>query len=214
LFLTLVRSVPREPRDVCFATYTANERRDDGNLGCQVRGREPLVLTLSYQFIPRSSPLARFTAAYGQAAPGVSGVELVGPGDRKTSLPLSAHRTFLVAFSPTARGVVRLRLLFANGASFTHAFALPLTDREAGSWPRLRRRGAMFDGEIGENITTRSYRQIIRQFGPPLHSFIERKRTLCTYYDIVGYENGWTFCFRGQAMVGAAGNQPAPAGVH
>jgi len=35
---------------------------------------------------------------------------------------------------------------------------------------------------------------------------------LCTYYDIVGYQHGWTFCFRGQAMVAAAGNQPPPAG--
>jgi hypothetical protein len=31
----------------------------------------------------------------------------------------------------------------------------------------------------------------------------------CIYYDIVGYEHGWTFCFHGQAIVRAAGNQPA-----
>jgi hypothetical protein len=213
LFVTLVHDVPREPRDVCFGTYTANESPEDGDLGCQVRGPEPLVLTLSYQFIPRSSPVARFTAVYGQAAPGVREVDLVGPGDGETSLPLSTHRMFLVAFSPTARGTVRLRLLSANGGSFTHAFSLPLTDREAGAWPRLRRRGAVFNYEIGENISSESYRQIVQRFGPPLSSYTKRNRTLCTYYDIVGDENGWTFCFKGQAMVGAAGNQPAPPGV-
>jgi hypothetical protein len=54
--------------------------------------------------------------------------------------------------------------------------------------------------------------QIIRQFGPPLRSFAKRNHTHCLYYDIVGYQHGWTFCFRGQAM--AAGDQPAPPGVH
>ncbi|HET7049812.1 MAG TPA: hypothetical protein VFI54_16240 [Solirubrobacteraceae bacterium] len=214
LFVTLVRGVPREPRDVCFGTYTANESPEDGDVGCQVRGREPFVLTLSYQFIRRSIPVARFSAMYGQAAPGVRQVELIGPGDRETSLPLSAQRMFLVAFSPTARGAVELRLVFAHRGSSSHAFSLPLTSREAGSWPRLRRRGAVFDYEIGENIVTKSYRQIVRRFGPPLSSFTKRNHTLCTYYDIVGYQNGWTFCFKGQAMVGAAGNQPAPPGVH
>ena len=214
LFVTLVRGVPREPRDVCFGTYAANESPEDGDVGCEVRGREPVVLTLSYQFIPLSSPLAKFTAVYGQAATGIRSVELIGPGDRVTSLPLSAHRMFLVAFSPTARGVVRLRLLFADGMSFTHAFSLALTDRDMGSWPRVRRRGAVFNYGIGENIVTKSYRQIIRQFGAPLRSFTKPNGTRCIYYDIVGYENGWTFCFKGQAMVGAAGNQPPPAGVH
>jgi hypothetical protein len=214
LFVTLVRGVPREPRDVCFATYTANESSEDGDVGCQVRGREPLVLTLSHEFIPLSAPVAKFTAVYGQVATGIRSVELIDPGDRVTSLPLSAHRMFLVAFSPTARGAFRLRLRFADGMSFTHAFLLPLTDREVGSWPRVRRRGAVFNYGIGENIVTESYRQILRRFGPPLRSFAKPKGARCIYYDIVGYENGWTFCFNGQAMVSAAGNQPPPAGVH
>lgn len=214
LFVTLVRGVPRERRDVCFGTYTANESPEDGDVGCQVRGREPVVLTVSYQYIPRSSPLARFTAVYGQVAPDVRAAELIGPGNRQTSLPLSVHRMFLVAFSPTARGAMQLRLLLASGASFSHGFSLPVTDREAGSWPRLRRRGAVFDSEIGESIVTKSYRQIIRRFGPPLRSFTKRNGTLCIYYDIVGEQNGWTFCFKGQAMTGAAGNQTAPPGVH
>ena len=212
--MTLVRGVAREPRDVCFGTYIANESPEDGDVGCQVRGREPLVLTLSGQFIPRSTPVAKFTAVYGQAATGIRGVKLIDPGDRETSLPLSLDRMFLVAFSPTARGAFRLRLLFADGTSFTHAFSLPVTDHDTGSWPRVRRRGAMFNYGIGENIVTESYRQIIRQFGLPLRSFRKPKGARCIYYDVVGYENGWTFCFKGQAMVSAAGNQPPHAGVH
>ena len=214
LLVTLVRGVPRERRDVCFGTYTANESPEDGDLGCQVRGREPVVLTVSYQYIPRSSPLARFTAVYGQVAPDVRAAELIGPGDRHTSLPLSVHRMFLVAFSPTARGAMQLRLLLANGTSFSHGLSLPVTDREAGSWPRLRRRGAVFDYEIGENIVTKSYRQIIRRYGPPLRSVTKRDGTRCIYYDIVGEPHGWMFCFKGQAMIGAAGNQAPPPGVH
>src|SRR6476646_1976345 len=42
LFVALVRGVPRALRDVCFATYTANESPEDGDVGCQVRGRGPL----------------------------------------------------------------------------------------------------------------------------------------------------------------------------
>jgi len=214
LVVTLVRGVAREPRDVCFGTYITNESPEDGDVNCQVRGGEPVVLTLSSQFIPGSVPPTKFTIVYGQAATGVKRVELIDPGGRVTSLPLSAHRIFLVAFSPAARGVVRLRLLFAGGMSFMHAFSLPLIDREAGAWPRVRRRGAVFNYGIGENIVTDSYRQFIRQLGPPLRGFTKPNGVRCIYYDVVGYENGWTFCFQGQAMVGAAGNQAPPAGVH
>lgn len=151
LIVTLVRAVPREPRDVCFGTYTTNENPEDGDVGCQVRGREPLVLTLASQWIPRSSPTHRFTAVYGQAKPGIRQVELMG---------------------------------------------------------------AVFDYEVGENIITKTYRQIIRRFGPPLRGFTKRQPTRCAYYDMVGYQDGWTFCFQGQRIIGAAGNQPAPPGVH
>jgi len=209
-----VPGVPREPRDVCFGSYIANESPEDGDVACQVRGREPLVLTVTDQYIPRSRPAVTFTAVHGLAATDVRQIELIGPGNRETSLPLSAHRMFLAAFAPTARGTVQLRLLLANGESFSHGLSLPLTDREAGPWPRLRRRGAVFDYEIGENIVSKSYRQIIRRFGPPLRSVTKPNQTLCVYYDTVGYQHGWSFCFRGQRIVSAAGNQPAPPGVH
>ena len=60
LFVTLGRIVRREPRDVCFDTFTANESPEDGDIGCQVRGPEPLVLTLGDQFIPGLLPVENF----------------------------------------------------------------------------------------------------------------------------------------------------------
>lgn len=214
VLVTLGHAVAREPRDVCFGTYTANENPEDGDVSCQIRGPAPFVLTLGDGFIPYSSPVLRFTTVWGQVSSDVERVALIGPGPTRVWLPLSADRMFLIAFSPSARGSVRLVARLASGTAFTHAFTLPLTHREAGPWPRLRRRGAVSNDGIGENIVTRSYRQIRRQFGPPLGAFGRPHGVRCIYYDIVGYEHGWTFCFHGQAMVGAAGNQPAPTGVH
>jgi hypothetical protein len=213
LFVTLGHAVAREPRDVCFGTYVANESPEDGDLFCQIRGSEPLVLTLGYGFIPYSEPVLRFTTVWGQVNSDVDRVELIGPG-ATLRLPLSADRMFMAAFSPSARGAVRLVAQLADGSSFTHAFTLPLTPGEAGVWPRLRRRGAVFNAGIGENIVTKSYRQIIREFGPPLSTFSRSRGVRCLYYDVVGYEHGWTFCFHRQTMVGAAGNQAPPPGVH
>jgi hypothetical protein len=124
------------------------------------------------------------------------------------------HRLFLAAFSSSATGVYTLCAYLADGSTFSHAFTLPLGHREAGPWPGLRRRGALFNEGIGENIVTRSYNQIIRRFGPPLEAFTKPGGVHCIYYDVIGYETGWTFCFHGQGMVGAAGNQRAPAGAH
>jgi hypothetical protein len=213
VFVTLGRTVPREPNDVCFGTYVANENPEEDDVSCQVRGRDPLILTLGHGYLPNSPPVSRFTTIWGQVNGNVDRVRLIGPGATDTSLPLSAHRMFLVAFSPTARGTLRLLARLADGTSFTHAFTLPLTDREAGAWPRVRRRGAVFNYGIGENIVTRSYRQILKQFGPPLKTFIEPAGVRCIYYDLVGYNSGWRFCFKGQAMFGATGNQAPPAGI-
>jgi hypothetical protein len=211
--VTLGRAVAREPRDVCFGTYVTNESPEEGDVGCQVRGSEPLLLAFGDADIPHSSPLARFTTAWGQAAPDVDRVELIGPGATRTQLRLSTHRMFLVAFAPLARGAFRLVLDRAHRPPFTHSFTLPLGPGGVGAWPQVRRRGAVFNYGIGENIVSESYRQIIKQFGPPLRTFTRPHGIRCIYYDVVGYENGWGFCFRGQSMVGADGNQPPPAGA-
>lgn len=208
VFVTLARTVAREPNDACFGTYLANENPEEDDVSCQVRGTGPLLLTLEHRRIP--TPL---TTIFGQVNGNVDRVSLVGPGETDTSLPLSAHRMFLVAFSHTARGAFRLLLRLIDGRSFTHAFTLPLTDREAGAWPGLRRRGAVFNYGIGEEILRLSYRQILEQFGPPLKTFVEPPGVRCVYYDVVGHKNGWRFCFKGQAMVRATGEYPPPAGV-
>jgi hypothetical protein len=171
------------------------------------------TVALGYGFIPGSSPTSSFVTLYGQLNRQVTRLELTGPGLRLL-LPRSAHRLFLAAFSPSARGVFALRAYLADGSTFSHAFTLPLTRREAGPWPGRRRRGALFNEGIGENIVTQSYNQIISRFGPPLKTFNKPGGVRCIYYDIIGYHTGWTFCFRGQGMVGAAANQRPPAGAH
>ena len=126
LFVALVHTASREPRDICFGTYAGSQSPMDGDVGCQVRAAAPLVLVLGENFIPGSSPVQRFITVYGQAERPVARVELVRPGARQVSLPLSAHRLFLAAFAPAARGIVQLRARLADGATFSHAFSLPL----------------------------------------------------------------------------------------
>ena len=212
LFVTLGRFVRREPRDVCFGTYAANESPADGDVGCQLRGSEPLVLTLGEQYIPGSRRVESFPVLYGQAGAGVATVELIGPDGARRTLPLSAHRVFLVAFSRAAHGAFRLSLDLADGGTLQHSFELPVHPGALGAWPRLRRRGAIFNYGIGENIVSKPLNQIIKQFGPPLRSYPRPHGVRCIYYDVVGYDTGWTFCFKGQAMTAAAGNQVAAGG--
>jgi hypothetical protein len=86
-----------------------------------------------------------------------------------------------------------------------------------GSAPRTatdRRPGAVFNGEVGENIVSQSYRQIVNRFGTPLKTFAGTGGELCAYYDVVGSATGWVFCFKHGAMVSADGSQTPPAGVH
>jgi hypothetical protein len=213
LLLALVHAVRREPRDICFGTYTRNQAPMNGDVGCQVAGKAPLALALGDSYIPRSVPLARFVAIYGQADRDVARLELLGPGSRQRSLPLSAHRLFLAAFSPSARGTVQLRAQLTDGTAFSHTFRLPVTKTESGPWPRTRRHGAVFDYEVGENITTESYRTVRRRFGSPLRTLPKPGNVRCVYYDVVGYTTGWVFCFRGEKMLSASGDQTPPPGA-
>lgn len=214
LFVALVSTTSRAPRDVCFGTYAGSQAPMDGDVGCQLRGDAPLTLVLGGDSIPGSGRAGPFITVYGQAAGDVARVELIGPGARRVSLPLSAHRLFLASFAPSAHGTVQLRAQLGGGATFSHAFRLPLARYESGPWPRVRRRGAVFDYEIGENITTEPYRTIRQRFGPPLETFDKPDTVRCVYYDVIGYATGWVLCFRGQRMVSAAGNQNAPKNVH
>lgn len=114
LYLTLGRSVRREPRDVCFGSYAGNESPEDGDASCQVRGGQPLILTLSEHAIPYSWPVRRFAAVWGQVGVDVARVLLIGPGGARAVLPLSAHRMFLIAFAPSARGPYQLVIRRTN----------------------------------------------------------------------------------------------------
>ena len=213
VFVTLGRPVPREPRIVCLGTYAGNQTPADGDVGCQVRGREPLVLTLQYDFVP--GKLSDFAVRHRLRPGKRTGHAPAADRSRATAIAAAlGTRLFLATFSSSATGVFTLRAYLADGSTFTHPFTLPLSRREAGSWPGFRRRGALFNEGIGENIVNESYDQIIRRFGPPLTTSTNPGGVRCIYYDVIGYETGWTFCFHGQGMVGAAGNQRPPASGH
>jgi hypothetical protein len=214
LFATLIRAVKREPGDVCFGVYASNESPEDGDVGCQVRGHDPLVSRVGEVPIPGRVRAVLTTYLLGQAPSDVTRVQLIGPSGTQ-ALPLSTHRMFLARFASATRGTVRLVAEFSDGRRFARAFNLPISGLHAdGRSRRYRRPGAVFNGEVGENIVSQSYRQLVNRFGNPLRTFAGRSAELCAYYDVVGYSTGWVFCFKHGAIVSAAGSQTPPAGVH
>jgi hypothetical protein len=207
---TLVTPVAREPDDVCFDVYAASEDPVDGDVLCSVRGQGRLVGVIGESNIPGVGPLSYVV---GQAPPGVIRVELLGlDGSRK--LRLSAAHMFLATFAQAARGRVELRATLSDGRNLTNAFTLPLSSAELQAFSgRYRRPGAVFNGEIDENIVGTPYREIVKRFGQPLATLSNSHGTRCVYYDVVGYDTGWSFCFKHGTMTTASGNQIPPPGV-
>jgi hypothetical protein len=118
-----------------------------------------------------------------------------------------------VLYAHGVRGSVRVIAYRRQGGSFTRTFSLPLSWRinRRPSHPH-RRRGAVFDDEIGENILQRSYTTIVRDFGPPAAVHREHGGR-CAYYQVVGRGTiGWRFCFADTGrMISASGNQHLPS---
>jgi hypothetical protein len=107
------------------------------------------------------------TVVAGIAPPDIARIAISGPGGHWKP-PLSAHRAFLVLYAHGVRGSVRVIAYRRQGGSFTRTFSLPLSRRiNRGPSHPHRRRGPVFDDEIGENILLRSYTTIVRDFGPP-----------------------------------------------
>jgi hypothetical protein len=208
---TLVNPVAREPDDVCFGVYAASQDPVDGDVLCSVRGHGRLVGVIGESSI---SGAGRLSYLVGQAPPGVIRVELLGAnGSRK--LRLSAAHMFLATFAQRARGRVEVRATLSDGRNLTNAFTLPLSSAQIQIFSdRYRRPGAVFNGEIDENILGTPYREIVKRFGQPLVTLSNRHGKRCVYYDVVGYNNGWSFCFKHGTMTAADGNQTPPPGVN
>lgn len=207
LLATLLRPVAREPDDVCFGVYAAREA-GDGDVQCSVRGPDRLA-----DVIGKSPGAGSLTYLVGQAPPGIVGLELLGPNGSH-ELRLSAAHMFLATFAQAARGRVELRATLANGRTLTSAFTLPVSSAQMQAFSdRNRRPGAVFN-DIGENILGTLYREIVKRFGPPLATLSNSHGQRCVYYDVVGYDNGWSFCFKHGTMTAANGNQTPPPGVH
>ena len=208
---TLVSPVAREPDDVCFDIYGASEDPVEDDVLCSVRGHGRLVDVIGESSIPGAGPLSY---VLGQVPPGVSRVELVGL-DGSRELRLSAAHMFLATFTREARGRVELRARLADGRTLTDTFTLPLSTAQMQTFSdRYRRPGAVFNGEIDENIVGSPYPRVVKRYGQPLATVSNSRGEHCVYYDIVGYDTGWSFCFKHARMTAASGNQSPPPGVN
>ena len=199
---------PGRPRDVCVATGLVDEDPAEADTWCDVS--VPGSAT-SFVELARIRGRSKQSPALisGVAPPEVRAVYLQGPGATRR-LPLSAHRAFLAVYAPSARGRVRIVSKLRRGRA-VRRFELPLSPRHSLPQHRHRRRGALFNDEIGKDVMLLSYRQLIRRYGPP--AVLRRERGLrCAYYELVGFANdGWRFCFtREGRMDSAHGNTPPP----
>ncbi len=210
---TLVTPIAREPDDVCFDVYAASEDPTAGDVLCSVRGQGRLVGLIGESSVPGARPWRQLSYVVGQAPAGVVRVELLAlNGSRE--LRLSAAHMFLATFAPAARGRVELRATLSDGQTLTDAFMLPLSSTQTQAFSdRYRRPGAVFNNEVGENIIGTRYREIVKRFGQPLATLSNSHGMRCVYYDVVGFDNGWSFCFKHGTMTAAGGNQVPPPGV-
>ncbi|MDQ1727649.1 MAG: hypothetical protein QOK14_1694 [Frankiaceae bacterium] len=206
-----MRPPPGRPRDTCVTVGLAAQDLAEADTTCDVSA--PGAGAVSFLDVPGIPD--RFgrppTLISGVAPPDVRAVRVEGLGGTHT-LPLSAHRAFVAVYAPGARGTVRLVSQVGNRER-VRSFKLPAPLRVyASAHHEHRRRGAVFNDEVGEPITQLSYRQVVHKFGPP--AVLRREHGLrCAYYEVVGYANdGWQFCFRRDGrMDGAMGNTPPPA---
>jgi hypothetical protein len=197
-FAGLVTPPRGRARDVCVSTGLV-VRQLDANVRCDVAVPGAATSFVEVPGIPDrygASP----TVISGVAPPAVRAVRLEGPGGSFT-LPLSAHREFLAVYAAGLRGRFRVVSLRADGRQ-VRSVRLPVPLRVYLRPHHLHRRsGAVFNDEIGENIVTLNYRQIVRRFGPPA-----ARKGSCAYYELVGYANrGWMFCFEPDGRMRSAG---------
>jgi hypothetical protein len=207
-----MRPPPGRPRDTCVTVGLVAEDLAEADTSCDVSAPGTGVVSfLEGPGIPDRFGRAP-TLITGVAPPDVQAVRVEGVGGTHT-LSLSAHRAFVAVYSPDAHGKVRLVSQLADGRIVVRSFKFPVPDRYYMSpHHEHRRRGAVFNDEVGEPITQLSSRQIVHHFGPP--AVLRREHGFrCAYYEVVGATNdGWRFCFgRGGHMDGGArGGTPPP----
>ena len=193
--LRLVSLRSPNPRDLCVATVRVGQHLGEYNESCGVS-----VPGTSYSAVSQN-------VLVGVAGPGVVRVVLHRSGGHRTTLPLSRHRAFMAVLK-LPRGRIWVISESRAGQVSTSRFSLPV--RSLAPHHPVRRRGAVFNDEIGENILLLSYAQLVRRFGPPARVRPEGAER-CAYYEVVGQRDGWRFCFDASAkMTGASGNNRIP----
>jgi hypothetical protein len=74
--------------------------------------------------------------------------------------------------------------------------------------------GTIANDQVGENVLRLTPAQLRRRFGPPASAYVDARGNPCVFYEVASTPGrGWRFCFHGQKMVSAAGNQPRPGPV-
>jgi len=74
--------------------------------------------------------------------------------------------------------------------------------------------GTIANDQVGENVLTLTPELLRRRLGPPAGAYVDAVGNPCVYYEVVSTPGrGWRFCFHGQKMISAAGNQPRPGPV-
>jgi hypothetical protein len=84
---------------------------------------------------------------------------------------------------PRYRGRVWVIAASTDGRVSTRRLSLPAAAVQARP---VRRRNGVFNDEVGAESVSRSYRQVVRRFGPPAREATEDGRR-CAYYEVVGH---------------------------
>jgi hypothetical protein len=201
-FAALLDPPPGREREVCVTFGTHDRGLAEADTLCDIAASDSATVVIS--------PLTEATVVTGSAPPGVRSVRLSGPGGTHT-LPLSGRRAFLAVYGPHARGRVRVVSELARGAT-VRSFVLPLPPRWALRPHHAHRRpGAVFNDEVGKDVTLMTYHELVGRFGAP--AAVRREQGLrCVYYELVGFSrDGWRFCFAANGqMESAAGRRPLP----
>jgi hypothetical protein len=209
-FAVVVSPPANRARDACLGIGLQQSDLYEADDVCDVMLPDGVVSFVEKSGIPdRYGPAP--TIVSGVAAPAVSEVRIEGPGGTRR-LPLSRHRAFMAVYAWDARGRVRLVAERRGAGPVVRTFRLPLSARdERTPSHQHRRRGAVFNDEVGEAIVGSSYAQVVERFGPPAVIRRERARR-CAYYEVVGSpHDGWRFCFGASGrMVDANGGKPPP----
>jgi hypothetical protein len=191
-------------RDVCLRLALERQNPAEADVHCVVRDPGGGVVELwATKGVPEALGPAVSVVA-GHAGRRVRKLVLeAGPESRE--LPLSTGRDFLALLPASYRGSVALVARNADGTVARLAFALPPPPE---THPRYRRPGAVFAGDIGEDVIGDRRPDLLRRLGAPA-----AHHGSCLYYEVVGgVPSAWVLCLEGGRVARAFARYGAGSG--